>query len=311
MKTTLKVFGIVFGIICIFLLYVQLTYEQKFDVRPVTLKSSSDSAIIERGRYLANSVAHCYTCHMPDNLLKEGASAPMIGGFEFKLPFGTIHTPNLTPDLETGIGTYTDEQLYNAVKNNISHSGRALVGFMSYNHMGDEDIMAIISYLRTTSPVRNEVPENEYNIVGKILMRFMVRPVEGRDSSVRADSTVGYGKYLAYHVANCNGCHTNKDPLGKIIGQPFAGGYQWDYEDATYTAPNLTPDDSTGRITKWSDAIFIQRFRAGKILPNTPMPWSSYQSMSDQDLIAIRKFLKSLSPVKNKIETTYLKKIKL
>jgi mono/diheme cytochrome c family protein len=232
----------------------------------------------------------------------------MMGGFEFKLPFGTIHTPNITPDMRTGIGSYTDEQLYNALKNNISHSGRALVGFMSYNHMGDEDIMAIISYLRTTQPVKNEVPENEYNMVGKILMRFLVKPVDGRDSSVRADSTIAYGKYLAHHVANCNGCHTNKDGLGKFIGQPLAGGYQWDYEDAVYTAPNLTPDDSTGRIAKWSAATFINRFRAGKILPNTPMPWSSYQHMSDRDLIAIHKYLKSLAPAKNKIETTYRKK---
>ena len=308
MKTTLKVLGVVLVVICIFLLYVQLTFEQKFNIRPVTLKSSSDSAIVKRGEYLANSVAHCYTCHMPDKLLQEGATTPMIGGFEFKLPFGTIYTPNLTSDLETGIGSYTDEQLYNALKNNISHSGRALVGFMSFNHMGDEDVMAIISYLRTIEPVKYKVPENEYNIVGKILMRFLVKPVIGHDSSVSANSTIAYGKYLAYNVANCNGCHTNKDAVGQFIGQPFAGGYQWDYEDAIYTAPNLTPDDSTGRIVKWTDTTFINRFRAGKIFPNSPMPWSSYQNMSDRDLIAIHKYLQSLAPVKNKIEVTYQKK---
>src|SRR6478736_5386908 len=153
MKTTLKVLGIVLAIICIFLLYVQFTYEQKFEPHAVTFKSSSDSAIVERGKYLVNSVAHCYECHMPDSLLKKGATAPMLGGYEFKLPFGTIHTPNITPDPETGIGSYTDAQLYNALKNNIGHSGRALVGFMSFNNMGDEDVMAIISYLRTMEPV--------------------------------------------------------------------------------------------------------------------------------------------------------------
>lgn len=308
MKTTLKVFGIVLALVCIFLLYVQLTYKQKFEAPPVTFKSSSDSVIVERGRYLANSMAHCYACHMPDTLLKKGATGPMIGGYEFKLPFGTIRTPNLTPDVETGLGSYTDEQLYNAIKNNISHSGRALTGFMSYNYMGDEDVMAIISYLRTTQPVKNKVQENEYNMAGKILMRFLVQPVVGRDSSVRADSSIAYGKYLSYHVANCNGCHTNKDPLGKMIGQPFAGGYQWDYEDAIYTSPNLTPDDSTGRISKWSDSTFIQRFRAGKIFPHSPMPWAAYKNMSGRDLLAIHKYLKSLPPAKNKIETTYLKK---
>ena len=308
MKTTLKVVGIICAIISIFLLYVQMTYEQKFEPRSVTFRSSSDSAIIARGKYLANSVAHCYTCHMPEKLLKEGARTPMIGGYEFKLPFGTIHTPNLTPDVETGIGSFTDQQLYNALKNNINHSGRALVGFMSYNHMGDEDVMAIISYLRTTQPVRNKVPENEYNMGGKILMRLLVKPVEGRDSSVHVDTTAAYGKYLSYHVANCNGCHTKRDGLGKFVGSPFAGGSQWDYEDAIYTSPNLTPDDSTGRITKWSDSTFIHRFRAGKIFANSPMPWSSYQTMSSRDLIAIRKFLKSLSPAKNEIATTYLKK---
>lgn len=308
MKTVLKVLGIVLALICLFLLYVQFTYERKFDALPVTVQSSSDSAVVKRGKYLVNSVAHCYECHMPDSLLKKGATAPMMGGYEFKLPFGTIHTPNITPDLETGIGTYTDQQLYNALKNNISHSGRALVGFMSFNNMGDEDVRSIISYLRTIEPVKNEVPENEYNIAGKILMRFLVQPVIGRDSSVVADSSVAYGKYLSYNVANCSGCHTNKDPLGKRIGEPFAGGYKWDYEDGIYTAANLTPDDSTGRITKWSDETFINRFRAGKLLANSPMPWSAYQNMSDRDLIAIHKFLKSLSPARNKVEITYLKK---
>ncbi len=303
MKTALKVFGIIICAICVFLLYVQLTYRKTFERQFTGIKASTDSSVIARGKYLALGPAHCYTCHMPDSVKKQGNFERMIGGNPLVTPFATFFTPNITSDKDTGIGRFSDEELAGAIRYNLSHNNRAIVGFMSYNNMSDDDISAIISYLRTTPPVYNVVPDHQYNIIGKVLMRFLIEPVTPVVSSVKPDTTAEYGKYLAYNVMNCNGCHTNRNSTGEFVGEPFAGGHSWDLEDAIYTAANLTQDDSTGRISKWTRDIFIQRFRAGRVLEHSPMPWEAYQSTSDSDLIALYKFFETLPAVRNEVVT--------
>ena len=303
MKTTLKIFGILVSLVCIFLIYVQLTYKQTFEANLTGITSTGDSSIIARGKYLVQGAAHCYTCHMPDSLRKRGNKEQMIGGNALKTPFATFYTPNITSDKETGIGNFTDEQLARAIRHNVNHNSRAMVGFMTFNGMTDEDISAIISYLRSTPPVRNVVPEHDYNIVGKVLVRFLIKPVSAKVENIRPDTTAEYGKYLAYNVTNCNGCHTKRGSTGEFVGEPFAGGSSWKHDDATYTSANLTPDDSTGRISKWSQNAFIQRFRAGRALPSSPMPWEAYEILSDNDLKALYKFLRQLPPVHSDVKT--------
>lgn len=303
MKIALKIFGVIICAICGFLLYVQLSYNQTFQRQPTGISASNDSSVVARGKYLTLGPAHCYTCHIPDSVKQKGDLDRMIGGNPLVTPFATFYPPNITSDDETGIGKLTDEELAAAIRYNLSHNNRAMVGFMSYNNMSDNDITAIISYLRTTPPVYNIVPDHEYNIVGKILMRFLIKPVEPSVSNVPPDTTAEYGRYLAFNVMNCNGCHTNRSSTGEFIGEPFAGGHSWDLDDGTYTAANLTQDDSTGRIAKWTRDIFIQRFRAGRVLEHSPMPWDAYQSTSDFDLTALYKFLEKLPPVKNEVAT--------
>lgn len=303
MKTTLKVVGIIVSLICVFLLYVQLTFRQTFERQTTGIKSSSDSSVIARGKYLVLGAAHCYTCHMPDSVLKRGDYERMMGGNPMETPFATFYTPNITSDKETGIGNFSDEQLAAAIRYNVNHNNRAMVGFMSYNGMNDHDISAIISYLRSTPPVRNVVPDHDYNILGKILIRFMIKPVTPIRQNIEPDTTADYGKYLAYNVMNCNGCHTKRGSTGEFIGEPFAGGSSWELNDGIYTSANLTPDDTTGRIAKWSQDIFIQRFRAGRVLENSPMPWDAYQVLSDFDLKALYKFFGQLPGVRNNVRT--------
>jgi len=307
MKKLLKIIllGIVLPV-CIFLLYVQLSYRQSYQAPMTGIVASKDSTIVARGKYLVLGAAHCYTCHMPDSLQEKGINERMVGGYKFSTPFATFHTPNLTSDPETGTGRFTDEQLARAVRYSINHKDLAMVGFMSYNAMSDNDLQAIISYLRVVPPVRNVVPEHEYNMLGKILMRFLLKPVENpMVQNVKPDTTAEYGSYLAYNVTNCNGCHTKRDGVGKFGGKPMAGGGMWDYDDAIYRSPNLTFNDSTGRIVKWSAQQFIDRFRAGKLLPHTPMPWEAYKHLSDRDLLALYNFMKSLPPVHNEVQKTY------
>ncbi len=310
MKKTLKVFAIIIGIVLVFLVYVQFTFKQKFEVPVTGIKASSDSATIAHGKYLVLGASHCYACHTNDSLRALKLKEPLMGGNVYKTPFGNFNIPNITMDKETGIGNFSDEQLARAIRYNVNHEGFAMAGFMSYNSMSDEDITAIISYLRTTTPVRNQVPEHDLNMLGKVIVRFLIKPYEEvQVSKVVPDSTAEYGKYFAYTLGQCNSCHTKRDKLGRFVGQPFAGGFEWDMPDAKYMSANLTPDDTTGRIAHWGEEVFIQRFRAGRLLEGSPMPWEGYQQISDRDLKALYKFFNSLEPVKNNT-VTYVPKPK-
>jgi mono/diheme cytochrome c family protein len=313
MKKIVKILGLCIGLLLVFLIYVQLTYQQTYKAPLTGLKSSKDSSIIARGKYLAIGPGHCWTCHVEDptkvNLPQE--TPAMSGGMPLELPsIAKLYTPNITSDSITGIGRYTDEQLAQVIRYNVTPKGHALVPFMTYNSMSDEDIVAIMSYLRSTEPIEKVVPPHDLTLLGKLLMRFMIKPVITNDfkqyQAVKRDTTAEYGKYLAYSVTNCNGCHTQRGPTGEFVDPPFAGGEKKELKTATFIVPNLTPDAQTGRIYHWSQQTFINRFRAGKVYKEEFMPWEAYQQMSDDDLKAIYNFLQTLTPVSNKIESTYI-----
>jgi mono/diheme cytochrome c family protein len=129
----------------------------------------------------------------------------------------------------------------------------------------------------------------------------MVKPV-GPDGkvpvSVKADTSAVYGKYLALSVAECNGCHTKRDMTGAFVGEPFAGGAPFvEPGKTTLTPPNLTPDSSS-RIFGWSQQDFIKRFRMGKLIAHSHMPWNSYNRMTDDELKAIFNYLRTVKPAK-------------
>jgi mono/diheme cytochrome c family protein len=249
MKKAVKFLAVFAGLLAAFLLYVQLTYRQTFEAPATGLSASTDSAIIARGKYLVMGPAHCWTCHAENPAevdLRRGLPA-MRGGHTLGLPgIGNIRVPNITPDRKTGIGRYTDETLARTLRYNVTPKGHALIPFMSYNAMTDDDIVAILSYLRSAKPVENYVPAHDLTLLGKALMRFIIRPNVSGERSIYGRQTrhdCRYGKYLAYSVANCNGCHTERGPSGEYIGKPFAGGNKKDLETATFVVPNspLTP----------------------------------------------------------------------
>ncbi|HEY0742763.1 MAG TPA: cytochrome c [Chryseosolibacter sp.] len=306
MKKTLKVVGVILGIVLVFLVYVQFTFKQKFEVPVTGIKASTDSTIVAHGKYLVLGASHCYACHTNDSLRALKLKEPLMGGNVYETPFGSFNIPNITMDKETGIGNFSDEQLARAIRYNVNHDDFAMAGFMSYNNMSDEDITAIISYLRTTAPVTNHVPDHDLNILGKLIVRFLVKPHrEAQPSKITPDTTAEYGKYFAYTVGQCNSCHTKRDKIGRFVGEPFAGGFEWDLPDGKYTSPNLTPHDTTGRIAHWSEDVFIQRFRTGRVLEGSPMPWEGYENISERDLKALYRYFNSLEPVKSTATVTY------
>jgi len=277
-----------------------LKYEAPFPV----IKVSKDSLVIAQGKHLVFGAAHCINCHSganADSLINLGLPVDLTGGFEFDLPVGKIYSKNITPDIETGIGKYTDEQIARLLRYGVRPDGTAVFDFMPFHNMSDEDLTAVISYLRAQRAVKKQVPANTLNGLGYVVNAFMVKPVgpEGEvPKAIVKDSSVGYGKYIAMSVANCNGCHTLRDMAGAYIGEPFAGGGPFEEPGKpTLYPPNITPDSSS-RIFGWSEQDFIRRFRMGKSISYSHMPWDAFKRMDNIELKAVYRFLKTVQPAK-------------
>jgi len=128
------------------------------------------------------------------------------------------------------------------------------------------------------------------------------------DIQASNDSTlIARGKYLSNNVANCYGCHTDRDlQSGSFIGEPFAGGFYMPpepfSEGYSFVTPNLTPDPETGIIADWDEDLFLDRFKSGRVYKGTPMPWGAYSRMPVGDVKALYRYLQTLKPVHNKLE---------
>jgi len=279
----------------------------KYDAPYPDIKASTDTAVIARGKHIVTGAAHCINCHSTanvDSLIDAGQPVPLSGGVLFDLPVGKIYSKNITPDKETGIGDYTDAQIARVLRYGVHPNGDPVYDFMPFHNMSDEDLTAVISYLRAQKPVKNKVPENNLNIMGNIVKAFLVKPVGPSGEvpeTVKQDTTAEYGKYIAISIAECNGCHTKRDISGAYIGQPFAGGNEFNEGGHKLVTPNITTDSSS-RIYGWTAQDFINRFRMGKVIPYSPMPWNSFKRMNDEELTAIYNYLKTLPPVKPGME---------
>jgi len=278
----------------------------KYDAPYPDIKASNDSAMIERGRHLVLGPAHCVDCHSPiknvDSVLSLGQDPPLSGGYTFDLPFGKFFVRNITSDPLTGIGSMTDGEIARLLRYGVKKNGEAALPFMPFQNMSDEDLTAIISYLRSTKPVKNEVPAHNYNLLGRVIKAFMIKPegpTEPIKSAVWRDTTADYGRHLAMVVANCNECHTKRDGIGKFIGKTMAGGNAFEEPgQKTLITPNLTPHPSSP-IFEWTQETFIKRFRMGRTIKHSHMPWESFGRMTDDELKAIYNFLRSLEPVES------------
>lgn len=290
---------------------------RKFDGPYPDIHASTDSAVIAKGKYLVMGAAHCADCHGAvgtDARVNAGEEVPLTGGKVFVIPPGKFYPKNLTPH-ETGIGKWKDEEIARSLRYGVGTDGRAIFDFMSFHNTSDEDMTAIISYLRSQKPVMNEIPQNEYTVLGRILKAFVIKPSGPSveiPKLVKADTTVEYGKYLAFSVANCRGCHTDRDlKTGAFIGEEYAGGFEMkSITDPDYVlhTPNITPDPKTGRMYGWTEEQFLKRFREGKKIAHSPMPWGPFGRLNDFDLKAIYKYLQTVEPIEKMIENVLVKK---
>ena len=283
-----------------------LGFSRRFDVPTPQVRASHDPAVIERGRYLVYGPAACAYCHRPKSdwpALERGEALPLSGAHTFPLPFGTIYSSNLTADAETGIGAATDGELARVLRYNVRRDGHAAVPLMEFPNLSDEDLVAAISFLRTLPAVRLDVPPHDLTMTGRLVVGVLLTP-EGPTRPPRASSPIGAtverGEYLANDVAACVSCHTDRGPRGDLVGPRFAGGQRMEFAGDTsrvLVTPNLTPDPQTGRVATWSEDRFISRFRLGTQIRETIMPWGAYRRMTDDDLRAVYRYLRTLPPV--------------
>lgn len=275
---------------------------------------------IKRGEYLAQNVAGCIHCHSQRDLTKY--SGPVVpgteggGGFAFVPQFGlpgTFYGKNITPDEETGIGTWTDEQVLRAITQGISKNGDTLFPLMpyaSYNRMAREDLVSIIAYIRTLKPIKNKVPARQ--LMMPIAMAYPAKFLQPSiDANQRPDESdrVKHGEYLVT-MANCVDCHTPLSPKGPDMTRRYAGGHMFDAGHFKVTSANITSDMETG-IGSWTEERFLTKFtqyrkkeaydyNAGD--QNTMMPVVEIAGMTDDDLKAIFAYMKTIPPIVNKVE---------
>lgn len=267
---------------------------------------------LDRGKYIANSMG-CLYCHSPHDWSQRDEPIPAaMQGAGQQLPYtdlpGRVVAPNLTPDKETGAGTWSDDALARAIREGIGHDGRTLFPIMPYSHyraMPDEDLASVVVYLRSLPPVRNQMPQTDIIFPVKYFIRNGPQPITAPVSQPDLSDPVKRGSFLV-NLVGCADCHTPVDNHhNPIPGMDFAGGQIIGLPSGRVASPNLTPDPSG--IPYYDEALFIKAMRTGRVgareLNNT-MPWTALRNMTDQDLAAIFAYLKTLKPVNHHIDNS-------
>jgi mono/diheme cytochrome c family protein len=282
--------------------------------RPLTDRRFEPTpARLERGKYLiASGSAPCILCHSPLDTSGGGVKVPP--GTELTgrnwAPDGAafVTAQNLTPDPETGIGNLSDDQLARAIREGISHDGRTLFPIMPYpkfRAIPDEDLAAIIVYLRSLKPVRNPLAPSAIPFPLNRLMNGLPEPIT---APVTADlSTPEKRGAHIVGIAACGDCHTPRDDRGnQPEGMDFSGGTPTPFEGRkTVYSGNITP--GVNGIPYYTEDLFVEVMRTGKVKArelDPMMPTTYYRNMSDQDLKDVFAYLKTLKPVDHYVDNT-------
>jgi mono/diheme cytochrome c family protein len=266
---------------------------------------------LARGRYLVGGLAGCETCHSPKEWKTHGA--PNLPGMELAgqvLPLpglpGTIVAANLTPDPETGAAGWSDDEIARAIREGIGHDGRTIFPIMpydAYRKFSDEDVASIVVYLRSIAPVRNPLPPTQVIFPVKYLIRTVPQPLTSPVSGPGPQaSPAERGKYLV--SVGC-GCHVAADQKGPIRGLEYGGGEHLKGPWGDVTSANITPDASG--ISYFDEATFIQVMRTGYVKArelSSIMPFGEFANLTDDDLKAIFAYLRTLPPVKHRVDNS-------
>jgi mono/diheme cytochrome c family protein len=299
--------GAILTLVLLLVGWIQITWSLDHPDTPIPqISATDDPQMIARGEYLVHAVAHCSTCHgsSTSDEARFDASRPLRGGYVWDLgPFGVYTAANITPH-ETGIGGMTDGEIARVVRTGIGRGG-TLSPMMRFSvgPMADEDLVAILSWLRAQQPVEGEQNGPRFGFLAKALSsRFEPRLDPAPAWVDPGETSAARGSYLANGPANCAGCHTPMNPLAGFApsGPAFSGAAEADPDptDPRYeiVAPNLTPH-STGVLAGWTEDAFVARFRTGRSIEGSSMPWEAFQLLTEGDVRSLYRYLRSLDPV--------------
>lgn len=279
--------------------------------------------MVARGRYLVENVLVCTECHTPRNPNGTLDTGRWLAGTECLIDLdpadpnaGCLNSGNLT-NHDTGLATYTDEEIKDMFLNGVRPNGEALIDVMPYyqtHNITADDADAVVAFLRTVKGVDNTVPEDQAPWAppaaphAPIDITTVPEPVDDQDPDY--ESAVR-GRYIAAVI--CLGCHTPKAPDYPVDttsyfigGQPFPLFSPVFTEDIVYSS-NVTPDPTTG-IGDWTIAQIIAAVKQGtepdgnKICPPMPAgPMGGFGGMTTEDATDVANYLKSIAPRENQV----------
>jgi mono/diheme cytochrome c family protein len=257
----------------------------------------AQASLVERGAYLARA-ADCSACHTAQG------GKEYAGGLGFKLPFGTLYSTNITPDKETGIGNYSDQDFLGAVHRGIRRDGARLypaMPFTSYTYMTDADALAIKAYLFSLPPVRASIPANTLTFPfnqrwSMIFWSALFNPDRRFEPDSSKSPEWNRGAYLTEAMAHCGECHTPRNLAFALNNrQKFAGAVT-----AGWRAFNISSDKNTG-VGAWSDDDLVSYLSIGHAdghgTASGPMGEAVDHSLShlaQQDIRAVVAYLRTV-----------------
>ena len=261
----------------------------------------ADEGDPERGRiiFAAGDCASCHASPGQSDRLKLG------GGLALASPFGTFRVPNISMDVEDGIGTWRTTDLANALRSGVSPSGKhyyPVFPYSSYTHMETADVQDLMAYLRTLPAVSGKVPPHEIGLPFRIrrgvsfwkALFFQPGPLP---PDPNRDATWHRGRYLVEAVAHCGECHSTRNIFGAVKQSTrFAGAPD---PEGTGFIPNITPQ----RIGDWSERQLVEMLKSGWT-PNHGRVGSSMTSvvtntasLTDNDRSAIAAYIRTLPAI--------------
>ena len=282
-----------------------------FIAAETTVYAQANKDLVAQGQYLFAVAGGC-ACH---TVPKE---TQHTGGRAFPIPFGKVFSTNITPDKQTGLGDWSDQQIYDAVRSGIRRDGSPLLPVMpyeAYSGMAQQDLKALIAYIRTLKPLKRATPELQTWLP---LMRKVAAPLyvkmfaQFSNSPAQApNGGVERGRYLVNHVAICGDCHTPRNSIGVLNRSLYLAGASAKNGPLGEEAPNITPDKETG-IGDWKREDIAELLITGtkpdfdnvqglmyEVIQGTS---HGYKDLKREDALAIADYLKSIAPINNKIK---------
>jgi mono/diheme cytochrome c family protein len=269
---------------------------------------TASAAEIARGKYVFGATGGC-GCHTVPK------GAVNAGGRRYDGPFGTVYATNITPDRQTGIGTWTDEQIISAIRLGRRPNGERLLPvhpFTVFNGMAEEDLKALTAFLRTVPPVNrpNQPKRITVPLFESVFLPAWLAAFAPRETPPPRAPTSGLarGEYLVRALGHCGECHTPRTLTMATDSSRFLAGNPKGPEDQAI--PNITPDPDTG-IGTWSVEEIADYLATGnrpdgdvagglmaEVIDGT---LAGYKDLSEKDRLAIAQYLKSIAAVRNKI----------